>query len=124
MTWRDGTLDREPHGKALMVGLVDDVVPSTDIEGRWLVTFSEYALIDKSDSWGGWRNPVRYMSLEELGINAGELKFKPMPPVAKETAAVPALRTPGNGLTMAQAKEGLAQAFGVPSEAIEITIRG
>jgi hypothetical protein len=119
--WGNG---KEPHGKAFMVGRVDDVVPSTETEGRWLVTFSEYALIDKPDTWGGWRNPVRYTTLDELGIDAGKLKFKPMPRVAKGAATEPALRKPGNGLTIAQAKEELAQTFGVTPDAVEITIRG
>jgi hypothetical protein len=119
--WGDG---KEPHGKAFMVGQVDDVVPSTETEGRWLVTFSAYALIDKPETWGGWRNPVRYTTLEELGIDESELKFEPMPPVAIEAAAEPAPRKPGNGLTIAQAKEGLAQTFGVAPNAVEITIRG
>lgn len=118
--WGEG---KEPHGKAFMVGLVDDVVPSTETEGRWLVTFSEYALVDKPDTWGGWRNPVRYTTLDELGIDAGKLEFKPMPPV--EQPKRPDVSVGGaQGLTITQAKEGLARTFGVPADAIEITIRG
>lgn len=119
--WGDG---REPHGKGFMVGRIDDVVPSTDTEGRWLITFSEYAVIDMPGAWGGWRNPVRYTTLEELGIDAGKLKFKPMPPVAREPPAKTAATRPGKGMTIEEAKQGLAQTFGVAPEAIEITIRG
>lgn len=117
--WGDG---KEPHGKAFMVGRVDDVVPSTDTEGRWLVTFSEYALIDKPGTWGG-RNPVRYASLEELGIDENDLKFEPMPPVEKPRET-PVPNGSSQSLTIAQAKEGLARTFGVSPEAVEITIRG
>jgi hypothetical protein len=118
--WGDG---KEPHGKAFMVGRVDDVVPSTETKDRWLVTFSEYALIDKPDTWGGWRNPVRYTSLEELGIDPRKLEFKQMPPV-EEPNENAASSKHSQGLTIAQAKEALAQTFGVPPDAIEITIRG
>lgn len=122
--WGDG---KEPHGKAFMVGRVDDVIPSTDTKERWLVTFSEYAVIDMPGTWGGWRNPVRYATLEEIGIDPGELEFKPMPPGA-ESPVPPTPPTPTQdrrkGMTIAQAKEGLARTFGVPPEAIEITIRG
>lgn len=119
--WGDG---KEPHGKAFMVGRVDDVVPSTETKGRWLVTFSEYAMIDKPGLWGGWRNPVRYTSLGELGIDAGKLKFKPMPAVDHETAAKPASGKRAKGMTIAEAKQGLAETFGVAPDAVEITIRG
>lgn len=118
--WGDG---KEPHGKAFMVGRVDDVVPSTESAGRWLVTFSEYALIDKPEAWAGWRNPVRYTTLEELGIDADSLRFKPMPPVEKPKE-IESATTRLQKLTIAQAKEGLARTFGVSPEAVEITIRG
>lgn len=119
--WGDG---KEPHGKAFMVGRVDDVVPSTETKGRWLVTFSAYAVIDKPDAWGGWRNPVRYTTLDELGIDAAKLKFRPMPPVADEAAVRAAGGKPSGGMTIAEAKEALARTFGVTPEAVEITIRG
>lgn len=118
--WGDG---KESHGKAFMVGVVDDVIPSTETEGRWLVTFSEYALIDKPETWGGWRNPVRYTTLDELGIDAGSLKFEPMPPVEKPKQT-PLTNGNSENLTIARAKEGLARTFGVSPEAVEITIRG
>ena len=114
---------REPHGTAFMVGRIDDVIRSTDTEGRWLVTFSEYALIDKSDAWGGWRKPVRYITLEEMGIDPAELEFRPMPRTAEKPKR-PQAHDRGQDLTIAQAKQALAHTLGVPPEAIEITIRG
>lgn len=116
--WGDG---REPHGKAFMVGRIDDIIPSTETEDRWLVTFSEYALIDRPNAWGGWRNPVHYTTLEEIGIDPTTLQFKPMPQPVIPQAPAPGAPT---RMTFSQAKEGLALAFGVPLEAIEITIRG
>lgn len=118
--------DTRPHKTAFMVGKIDDVIPSTDHEGRWLVTFSEYAEIDVPDVWKGGRNPVSYTTLDELGVSLDGVKFKPMPKREKEavqpgldaTAAPPAM------LTIAEAKRALAVTFGVKPDAVEITIRG
>lgn len=35
----------------------------------------------------GWRNPVRYTTLEDLGIDPGSLTFKPMPAPAEAAAS-------------------------------------
>jgi hypothetical protein len=109
-----------PHHTAFLVGRLKDVVrsPEEGCENRWLLTFSEYAEIDVPNAWPGNRNPVLYMSLEELGLTADELEFLPMPeqePAAKRKA------TP---LTIAGAKAGLAQTFGVDPSAIDIIVRG
>lgn len=125
----------EKHGTAFLIGRIADVVTSPENPDRWLLQFSEYAEVALPDTWGkGWRNPVRYTSLEDLGIELNELVFKPMPEqVALESSEnVP---SPNRGtdvpveddqtlkLTIAEAKEGLSAMFGVPVEAIEITIR-
>src|SRR5262245_5016370 len=78
----------EPHQSAFLVGKVKDVVPSlTDKrKNRFLIQFSEYALVNVPDVWKGDRYPVRYVdSLEELGIDPSKLTWKPMPK-ATETA--------------------------------------
>jgi hypothetical protein len=121
--WGDSN---EPHGTAFMVGRVSDVVPSTETEGRWLVKFDEYAVIDAPEVWKGWRNPVRYTTFEELGLSLDEIRFQPMPEATGEPVnqeASPAnLRGTGANLTIADAKKALAATFGVKPEAIEITI--
>jgi hypothetical protein len=38
-----------------------------------------YAEIDMTDFWQGWRNPVRYMSFEDTGIDASKLTLDPVP---------------------------------------------
>ncbi|MBL8705966.1 MAG: hypothetical protein JNM30_14035 [Rhodospirillales bacterium] len=119
--WGDG---KEPHGKAFMVGVVDDVVPAPDKKDRWLVTFSAYAEIDMPGAWAGWRNPVRYTALDELGIDPGKLKFRPMPPAEDEPSPRPDNSGNAKGLTIAEAKQALARTFGVTPDAVEITIRG
>jgi hypothetical protein len=121
----------EPHGAAFLVGKVSGVHQSIEekAEDRWVIEISDYALVNIPDVWQAWRNPVRYMSLDELGIDVATLKFEPMPKKQEEggrddarpAAAAPA--APGV-MTIAEAKKALALTFGVSPDAVEITIRG
>ncbi len=117
----------EPHGSAFLIGRISGLRRSEENanEERWLITISEYALINQPKVWGGWRNPVRYTSLADLGIDPSGLSFQPLrateessPKAAADTSHA------GRGLTIAEAKRGLALTFGVEEDAIEITIRG
>lgn len=112
-----------PHHTAFIVGRLKDVVRSKeqDCENRWLLTFSEYAEIDVADAWPGNRNPVLYTDLESFGIDFDALQFQPMPEQQE-----PQIKSAGKHepLTMAEAKAGLALAFGVEPSNIEITVRG
>jgi hypothetical protein len=117
------TEGNEPHQSAFLVGKVKDVVPTQDREGRFLITFTEYALVNVPDVWKGDRNPVRYAeSLKELGIDPSTLSWKPMPKQQPSPAA-PSIAKP-RPLTISEAKQGLSLTFGVSPDAIEITIRG
>lgn len=113
----------EPHGSAFLVGRISDVVPSTEDETRWKVVFDEYAEVSIPDLWKGWRNPVKYTTLEELGVDIDILDFKPIPEAQPDQAEpVPALGA--QPMTIERAKQELAATFGVKPDAIEITIRG
>lgn len=111
-----------PHHTAFVVGKLKDVVRSKeeDSENRWRLVFSEYAEIDVPNAWPGNRNPVLYTDLEQFGIKLDELEFHPMP----EQEPVPEAKRLVGPLTMAEAKAGLAQTFGVQPSDIEITVRG
>lgn len=111
-----------PHHTAFLVGRLKSVVHSEEegAESRWKLVFHEYAEIDVTNAWPGYRNPVFYTSLEDLGIAPGALKFQPMPEQENATDR-PDAPSP---LTIAQAKAGLALTFNVPESAIEIMIRG
>lgn len=102
----------EEHGTAFLVGKVKDVVPSTETANRWLILISEHAKIDIPDQWSG-RNPVAYWKDRDFP----DIDFKGLAYQSTATSK-PA------GLTIAEAKAGLAVAFNVPESAIEITIRG
>ena len=113
----------EPHGSAFLVGRISDVVPSAADESRWKIVFDEYAEISLPDLWEGWRNPVKYTTLEQLGIDIEHLDFKAMPaPQPDETE--PAVSKGRQPMTIERAKQELAATFGVKPDAIEITIRG
>jgi hypothetical protein len=120
--------DHEPHGTAFLVGRISGLEPyGTDKKGmqRWIIKISEYTEVDYPEAWGAWRNPVKYTTLEELGIDLKELKFKPVPARTKELPPPPPPDRPKTGaLTIAEAKAGLAIQFGVPAESIDIMIRG
>jgi hypothetical protein len=80
------------------------------------------------NTWKGDRNPVKYATLEELGIDPSKLKWEAMPEVSDKTEerleVVNGKSNSVRALTMSDAKKGLALTFGVAPEAVEITIRG
>jgi hypothetical protein len=108
----------EDHGAAFMVGRIKDVVPSTETPGRWLIAFSEYALVDWKDEWEGNRNPVAYYRTDDYAEieDFESLEFHPMPVSVAPVASPP--------MTIARAKRELAESLGVPEQTIEIVIRG
>jgi hypothetical protein len=111
----------EPHGAAFLVAEIADLVFTKTEKGRdrYMVTFAGVADVLVPDFWDGSRNPVRYMDADEVkarGIDIDALEFEPFDAPAPKTGASP--------LTIAEAKLGLSVAFGVPVDAIEITIRG
>jgi len=131
--WVEG---QEAHHAAFIVGKISDVVPCKPTpeneeapENRYLIEFSEFARVNIPNIWAGERNPIKYRSTDDLGIDFSKLKWEPMPepdvapaPVAETPVAAKPKATVGP-LTMAEAKKGLALTFNVPPEAIEITIR-
>lgn len=117
----------QPHHHAFLVGRIADVVPSPERPERYLIVFSEYARINKADAWPGLRNPVRYATLEEFGVDGPDsLEWHPMPAdVMDASLAEPQDEEQGGfgPLTIIEAKAGLALGLGVPESAIEICIR-
>jgi len=117
----------EPHGAAFLVATIADVkFTYTDEDSgrdRYLVTFGSIVDVLAPNFWDGSRSPVRYLDVSEVkarGIDLETLNFLPFEaprPVEAKPEGVEAL-------TIMQAKQGLSAMFGVPTEAIEITIRG
>lgn len=119
----------EPHGAAFLIGKISGVRQSLEEggEGRWIIEISEYAFVNVPDAWKHWRNPVRYMSIDDLGIDVKALKFEPLPKkeeAGRDDAPPPATPAAPRMMTIAEAKKALALTFGVSPDAVEITIRG
>ncbi len=133
---RDFSDASEPHGTLFLVGKIRDVVPASDDDagGRWRIEISEYCVHRVPDAWQGWRNPVRYTTLKEMGVNPAELQFHDVSDVQADLGgplrANPAQATKMAGdssaapLSIAAAKGGLSAFYGVGLDAIEIIIRG
>ena len=125
----------EDHYSAFLVGRIKDVVPCPPTpenneapNNRYLIQFSQFARVDIPNYWGGYRNPIVYRSLADFAIDPSTLKWEAMP---EPTPTVESVKEPMQNhrdatrpLTMAEAKKGLAMTFNVPSDSIEITIRG
>ena len=114
----------EDHGTAFLVGKIGGVRKhGFDRRGqqRWFFEISEYAVLRHPGQWE-WRNPVRYTTLEELGIELKKLKFKPAPAPTHDLPP-PEAKSGVKPLTIAEAKAGLAAKFDVSPDAIEIHIK-
>jgi hypothetical protein len=77
---------------------------------RWFFQISDFATLMQPGKWE-WRNPVRYTTVEDLGIELKKLKFKPAPPATVSppmAESAPSVKP----LTIAEAKAA-AQAVGV-----------
>lgn len=124
----------EPHGAAFLVAKIADLqVTGHDKDrDRYRVMFESVADVLVPNFWDGSRNPVRYMPLTDInarGIDFDKLDFKAVDPVegsASDTGAIVPTnpQTAISPIGIADAKAGLAAMFGVPVEAIEITIKG
>ena len=100
------------RGSSFIVGKISSIEHSPDRENKHVIRISEFAVIDLPDQWPGNRNPVRYTTLEDLGIDPSKLSFQKV------------IVTKSNSLTIAQAKAGLSEHYGVSPDNIEITIKG
>ncbi|MHC2795514.1 hypothetical protein ACVINZ_004526 [Mesorhizobium jarvisii] len=112
------------HRQAYLVGRISNVIPSRWVAGRFLIQFDAYAELNGSAVWPGWRNPVRYTTLEDLGIDETQLNFLPMPE-AKHEPGAPAgdVEDDNSPLTIQAAKVRLASFYSVKPDQIEIVIR-
>jgi hypothetical protein len=131
---RDFSDASEPHGSAFLVGRISDVIPSPEDpnSGRWMIQISEYSTVQNPKNvWQGWRNPVKYGSLEDFDIDVSKLVFHSVAEIQKDLGPSPQQPTPPQAddggtapISIAVAKRGLAAFYGVPPDAVEIVIRG
>lgn len=126
----------ERRNEAFLVGKVSGIefVERQNDRDRYLIRFSEYAEVSVPNFRDGTtRNPVVYSDVEHCrvrGLDLDALDFKPMSSPTKRYSrhgshameSTPDAQRPG--LSMAEAKKGLALYFNVPVEAVQITISG
>jgi hypothetical protein len=133
---RDDDRGRRPEerNEAFLVGKVSGIefVERVNDRDRYLIRFSEYAEVSiPGFRPGSMRNPVLYSDVEDCrrrGLIIEALEFKPMPEPTKryerQSVERPAETRSPKGLTIAEAKQGLALHFNVPIDAVQITISG
>ena len=88
-----------------------------------MIAIDEYAFVDIPNVWGGSRNPVRYGSLEQLGISPDTLEFVAMPEADEALPSPAPAPVTLADFDVEDTKRALAAHFGVKPGAIEITIR-
>lgn len=71
----------EGHGSAFLLGKISSIIraPEEGAGDRWMIAISEFARIHYPGVWDHGRNPVRYSSLKQLGIDLADVEFLPMP---------------------------------------------
>jgi hypothetical protein len=104
----------EPHGTAFLIGRITEIVPSPEEPQRWLIKIGQYAKINVPNVWQSWRFPVRYMSLEELGIDPEKLEFETL------EGATHGPQKLGDVIDLA--KQQIAAFAGVPVGAVRISV--
>jgi len=126
----------ERRNEAFLVGKVSGIefVERQNDRNRYLIKFSEYAEVSVRDFRRGvTRNPVVYGDVESCrrrGLDIEALHFKPMPAPTKHYARHrsheigSASAADRRGISIAEAKAGLALHFNVPVDAVQITITG
>jgi hypothetical protein len=108
------------RGCNFLVGKINGVeLSKLDDKGkkRYVIRISEAAIVNVADRWGGYQNPVHYTNLTDMGIDLSAVKWQKVATPEQPLATV-------LDLTIAQAKAGLAQHYGVPASNVEIIIKG
>lgn len=122
--WNQGN---EEHGTAFVVGRVAGVKDSPKEEpGRLVIVFDAYAELSQPDSWPkGYRNPVRYTSLEEFNLDPTKLKWREL---KKKTAKEGPTKHTKSDLklpltVLEKAKLMIAESLSLSPSAITISIQ-
>lgn len=145
------------HGSAFLIGRVSNVVPSLNLprdEHRFMIEFSEYALITIEGFWQGGRNPVVYLDTWQLltdgYLDFSTLNWQTVPTrdleyvqnyfaienqfyeqresnihhSKKRKLIVEEKKLKQEGMSIAEAKKELSIFYSLPLENIEIILKG
>ena len=84
--------------QGFLLAKISAVEPSPEgRDGRSIIRFEEYAEIDVPNMAHGWRNPVRYIELDDYGIDPTKLTFRRVPAPEGEFASARAEAEPRIG---------------------------
>lgn len=126
------------HGELFAIGEIRDAVRAEEgsaTEGRCLIRLKRIADVRGmfSDEWPGYRNPTVYSSDLPGDFDPDVLDWQtidpdlPLPKAMIAVTRTPAQQSTGpnahSPLTIAEAKQRLAETLGVEPDQIEITIR-
>jgi len=145
------------HKSAFLIGRVSNVIPSLNIprdENRFMIEFSEYALITLDNFWQGGRNPVVYLDTWDLltgdYLDFSTLNWQKVPErdlayienyfaienafyeqresnvshSKKRKLAVEEKKLKQEGMSIVDAKKELSKFYSLPLENIEIILKG
>jgi hypothetical protein len=145
------------HKSAFLIGRVSNVIPSLNIprdENRFMIEFSEYALITLDNFWQGRRNPVVYLDTWDLltgdYLDFSTLNWQKVPErdlayienyfaienafyeqresnvshSKKRKLAVEEKKLKQEGMSIVDAKKELSKFYSLPLENIEIILKG
>jgi hypothetical protein len=122
--WSEGI---EEHGTAFLIGRIDGVKKSPEDEDRLVVTFGQYAILNKPNVWPeGHRNPVAYTKLEDLGIDPESLEWKEFPAKSEISNLADARVETGHeppATVIEKAKRMIATSLSIPLSAVTISIQ-
>ena len=98
------------HKHAFLIGEVGEIVDADDGDGRQKITFERYALVDGPLIPFAGKNPVQYFAYDALDIDVNALTWIDVDAAPEPKAVVD------------QAKDLVAEHYGVPPENVRITI--
>jgi hypothetical protein len=118
----DGSAPSAPHGEAFLIGHIREIAPLPSWPERWMIRIRDYATISTPSVWRGGIVPVRYMTLEDLGIEPDALHFRALESFSQDLIGQREETAP-QGSLVEEAKQKLAAAYSVSPDAISIKIK-
>ena len=115
-----------PAYAAFLIGRISKFIPvetNPRNQRRFHVALDNYATLDAPLPWQDWRNPIRYTSLEEIGIHPERLSFHEISAPERTESIEADVPRRIRKLSLADAKQGLAAMFDVDPSKIEIIIK-
>ena len=116
----------EEHGSAFLIGRIVGLKPSVNPEqpNRFVIAFDRYGELNIPNAWRkGNGDPVAYTTLDDLGIDLKEIRWKVLPSgIGEPESANKGAKHETPGAVIAKAKQTIAQSLSIPFAAVRISI--